>query len=584
MNIEPLPLSATGKQWKVSSWIADETIVLEDGTPVPDEIVSIIKGRGVEDVSAWLKPDLEKFMPNPLLIPRLKEAAHRICEAVRSGEKVALYGDYDVDGATSVAQVSRWFCAAGAPKPRIYIPDRLTEGYGPNEKAMEKLKSEGIGLLIVQDSGTAALAPLSHAHSLGMDIVVIDHHEPREDGLLPPGIVVNPKLEDTLHLNMTYLCTAGLTFLVLVACNRMMIDSGWFREKELPVPDIKRLLGLVALGTVADVVPLVKLNRAYVARGLLYASDNPGLNALMGVTDRGDLTAYNCGFVWGPCINAGGRLGDTSQGARLLSGDDEDECLALALSLRDMNEERKGVQSAIVDKVYETIENNGGTGRPDEVLVVHVPDAHPGVIGIAAGKVKERMDRSVVVIGQGGKGSARAVVGYNMGQYFLKAAEDGLLVKGGGHAAAAGLTIDTDKIEEFRLFLNSTSRGLVRPPLKVELERHIDDISISLVRKFGLLAPFGMGNPGVSVLLTGGHVSNVQRNKGRHIKCLLKGEKSTVTIMFWHGIGTELGDLILAADGRSADFVGKLKAGFYAGRDYVEMDPVDIRFTDSVLL
>ena len=594
---ELLP-SVLGKEWKLPGPTSvPSPVVLKDGTEVSEAVLRIVLGRGVVNPSTWLDAPIRAYLPKDGAFPRLAEAAGRIISAVQREERIALYGDYDVDGATSVAQMSRWISAASGVQPRTYIPDRAAEGYGPNKGAMDKLAAEGIRLLVVQDSGTTALEVLGYAVTLGMDVVIIDHHEPREDGALPPAIVVNPKLVDTLPLGMDYLCTAGLTMLVLIECNKQAREAGMFRpspntdgdedefsgDNRPPEPDLRRLLGLVALGTVADVVPLVGLNRAYVRHGLAYAEDNPGLQALMEATERHEPSAYNCGFIWGPCINAGGRLGNTERGARLLSSDDEDECRRLAMELRAVNDERKLVQSSIMDQALADIERQGGAGTPDSVLVIHLPEAHQGVIGVVAGKIKELLDRSVLVIGQGGKGSARGVMGFNIGSEFLRAYEDGVLIKGGGHAAAAGLTIDPARIPELRLRLSAASQGIRREPLKVEMVAEAGSVPMHVVRSLLLLAPVGMGNPNAVVLLTGGTLRNVQRIKGRHVKALLVGEDGKkVTIMEWGGVDTSLGKAMLAGEGQRLDLLCKLKVGTYAGTDYVEASPVDMRFLGSL--
>lgn len=577
------PKSISGKTWHVPTGrSAPPKVVLSDGTHVPPEVVFITLGRGIADVAGWLEPSVRSSMPDPHVLPRVREAAVRISDAVLADEKVALYGDYDVDGATSVAQMARWIGALTGKLPRIYIPDRIIEGYGPNAKSMDTLAAEGVRLLIIQDSGTTAFEPIARARELGMDVIVLDHHEPIADGSLPDALVVNPKLADSLELGLDYLCTAGLTMFVLVACNREMRERKGFDLKGVPEPDLRQLWGLTALGTVADMVPLVKLNRAYVRTGLHYSDTNPGLHALMRATDNFEPSPYSCGFIWGPCINAGGRLGDTSRGAILLSSDDDRLCDTLAGDLRDVNEERKKVQAEMMDSAYEAIEAAGGTGSPDAVMVLANESWHPGVIGVAAGKIKERIDRSVVLIGSGGKGSARSVGNFNMGQAFHGAVKAGIISKGGGHAAAAGLTVDLARVDDLRAYLNEMSTGVVRMPLRADLVIDVDVLTVALVRAFSLMEPFGMGNPGPRILLKGGTVGKPQVMKARHLKFPLGNSRGRVQLMMWHGVDTDLGRTLTAAVGRPAEALGRLKINTYGGKENLQMEVDDIRFPTEV--
>ena len=574
------PVSALQQEWRLPVPVEGVPEVrLRDGSVVPPQVCEVLHRRGITNMSEWLQPTLKAFMPDPYVLPSVEAAARRMCQAVRDGEQVALYGDYDVDGATSVGQTYRWFAPLSVPGrlPFRYIPDRLKEGYGPNSKAMETLAGQGVTLLVVQDSGTSALEPLAHAVSLGMDVVVLDHHEPREDGVMPPAIVVNPKLLASLPVGLDYLCTAGLTFLVLVACNRLLRDEGWFAETGKVEPDLRELVMMAALGSVCDVVPLVGLNRALVSAGLGVMDRNPGVFALMNATQNHKHTAHSCGYIWGPCINAGGRLGDTSQGATLLSSDDPEKCAVMAEALLALNKERRGVQDAIMDKAYLMIDEAGGVGDPSRVLVLYNPEWHPGVIGVAAGKLKEELRRSMVFIGAGGKGSARAVKGFNIGRAFLEAVENGMLIKGGGHAAAAGLTVDPARIPELLAFLQSRSVGIVLSPVKLELVLEADAVPMSLMRTLMLMEPTGVANRPPKVMLTGGKLCDIQVRKGRHIKATLRKGRGGTDIMVWNCMDTVMGRMLLSHEGALLDAVGRLSINEFRGRNTVEMIVEDVR-------
>lgn len=575
-------LKAEIRSWNLSLPEKMEGITLGDETWIPGDVVSICKARGIEDVAAWLNPDFRSFMPDPLVLPRMKEFSERLAKAVWTSERIALFGDYDVDGATSVSQIHHWYSELTGVEPRIYIPDRKKEGYGPNEGAMKILASEGHSLVIIQDSGTgrAAMGPISKARELGMDVLVLDHHEAPEDGALPDAILVNPKMPDSKSAGLDYLCTAGLTFLSLVATGRLLREQGFFKDRK--EPDLRLLLGLVSLGTVSDVVPLKGLNRAYVRLGVHRSDANPGLHALMTVTGREEPTAYNCGFVWGPCINAGGRLGDTSRGARLLSSRDPDFCEFMAKELKEVNEERKAVQSRIIDQAIAMLRDEPDLEREDRVVVLYREDWNPGVIGVAAGKLKDRLERSVVFIGEGGKGSARAISGFNIGQAFIRATERGLLIRGGGHSAAAGLTIDPSRLEEFKVFLDEASRGVKIKPGEIEACYGLEEVGLPLVRAFAWMGPFGIGNPMPRVMIKDGVAERVNQMKGRHLKFRLtqpdRSDVPGIDVVAFDVVDLPLGEVIKSVEGRRIHVIGKLSEENWNGRFEVRMTLEDLVF------
>ena len=547
---------------------------------ISPEVVAIAARRGVSDISAFFRPSLRAAMPDPSSLSGMDEAVARFAAAVRGGERVAVFGDYDVDGATSTALLLRWLRLCGLRDAMFHIPQRLTEGYGPNIPAIEALRAAGATLLVIADSGTGAMAQIARAREIGLDVLVLDHHEPNEDGSLPDAVVVNPKLPSN-DGSLSYLCTAGLVFLFLAAANRSLRDSGFFAPPGPPEPKLQNLLGLVALGTVADVVPLKGLNRAYVHLGLSRMHFVPGLAALRDAVNAGreeekriGWTAYACGFSFGPCINAGGRISDTTQGTRLLSTDDPGEARAVAEELVALNAVRQEMQREMVARCVENVAADDVAGD-DAVIVIHDEAWHPGVVGLGASKVKDHFDRSAVVIGKGGKGSGRAVEGYGMGRSFLRAAERGLLLKGGGHAAAAGLTIDPARIPEFRAFMQEESRGTVRPPTQVDLVVPVGGLGYAAVDDFELLAPFGMGNPRPRVAVTGGVLEDVRLLKEKHVKGRLVTGRHRMDFILFNGAGTPLGEKLRAADGHRVDLLGELSVNEYGGRTCVQIKPTD---------
>lgn len=570
-------VSVLERRWEVRSGPegAPAQVVLKNGWEVSPEVVAIAARRGAGDVAAFLEPSLRHFMPDPSVLSGMDEAVDRFARAVRGRERVAILGDYDVDGATSTALLLRYLRLAGCHDAIFHIPHRLNEGYGPNVPAVQGLQARGATLLVIADSGTStsAFPPIAWARENGMDVVVLDHHEPNEDGSLPPAVVVNPKLPSN-DGSLSYLCTAGLAFLFLVGVNRQLRNEGFYVPGERPEPKLTDLLGLVALGTVADVVPLVGLNRAYVSLGVDQMPLIPGLAALMSEAGDGALTSHACGFVYGPCINAAGRIHDTRLGTILLSSDDADEYGPLAKELVELNRQRQDMQKEMVASCIEKV---GDRGPEDAVIVVYDPSWHPGVVGLGASKVKDRFDRSAVVIGKDGKGSGRSVEGFNMGKAFLKAAASGLLKKGGGHAAAAGLTIDPARVDEFRAFLNEESRGIVRPPTKLDMAVRIGGLSVDAIEDFELLGPFGMGNPKPRVAFHGGILDDVRLLKEKHVKArlVLASARARIDVILFNGVGTPLGEALRLAEGHYVDILGEASINEYGGRTTVQVKPHD---------
>ena len=575
-------VSARGRRWELRPGAAPSTgdVVLRDGYKVPPQVLEVVARRGIEGVADWFEPSLKAFMPDPSTLTAMDDAVARLCRAVEGGERIAVFGDYDVDGATSTAIAIRWLRMVGVADAIFYIPQRLEEGYGPNDKAMDKLRAEGVGLVLCLDSGTGAIDPdpakgydpIGHARRIGLDVVVLDHHEPREDGLMPDAIIVNPKRPED-DGSLAYLCTAGLAFLFLVGANRALRRSGFFAGRGIAEPDLRPLLGLAALGTVADMVPLQGLNRAYVKLGLALMPENPGLAALAEATGEVEFSARTCGFVFGPCINAGGRISDTRQGALLLTTDDPEEARDVAARLFAVNRERQDMQRAMVAACVEraAAENAG-----DAAIVLYDEEWHPGVVGLASNKVKDAFDRTAVVIGQGGKGSGRSVEGFNIGQAFHHAIDLGLIKKGGGHAAAGGLTIDPAKVDEFRRFLCEASKGIERPASKVDLVLPVDGADIEAIEGFEAMAPFGMGNPRPRVAVVGAVLERpVLRSKGAIAAKLFDENRNCVDLILFGGEGTALGDALMAADGRRVDVMGEISINYYAGRRTVQLKVED---------
>ncbi|KAA5801630.1 single-stranded-DNA-specific exonuclease RecJ [Alkalicaulis satelles] len=473
-------------------------------TGVNDALARLLAARGLTAESApdFLSPRLRDSFPDPSSFKGMDDAARLIWDAVEKGVRIALFADYDVDGATSAAQLSRWLSAV-SEAPLIYVPDRIEEGYGPSAAAFESLKARGAGLVITLDCGAAAVGPLASARAMGLPVAVIDHH--LMDGPAPEAeALVNPNQPGD-ESGCGHLAAAGVVFVLLAALNREGRARGAFRDR--PEPDLLALADLAALGTVCDVVPLTGFNRALTAQGLrvMSAWTRPGLAALAeiaGVT--GPASVYHAGFIIGPRINAGGRVGRSDLGARLLTSDDMAEARSLAAELDQHNAARRAIEADVLDEAMAQLER-AGVSEDAPVLIAAGEHWHPGVIGIAAGRVKERFNRPAIVIGIDpdtglAKGSGRSCTGVNLGAAVARARETGLLIAGGGHAMACGLTVEAGRIDALRDFLTEALadewvRAEAARTLELDAVAHPASVSFEFCEALKAAAPFGQGNP-----------------------------------------------------------------------------------------
>lgn len=545
-------LSVTGKEW--SEFTATKTQA-HDG--VSAEICGVVEARGF-DTETFFNPSF-KSMPDPNKLVGMKDAVVAFCDAMQAGKKIGIFGDYDVDGATSTSLLFRWIGRMGGDSV-FYIPDRMTEGYGPNVNAVRLLKEqENVEFLMFLDTGTTAHDSLDLAAELGMEIVTIDHHE--QDSRDPKGILVNPNQRREETREFGYLCTVGLVFLFLVGVQREMRTRNFFTEDRKEI-DLREWLGIVALGTVADLMPLVGLNRAYVALGLPRMATIPGIKALseLNRSKKDNLPAefneHNCGFVFGPCINAAGRIGDTRTGTFLLSTDDEDRAMEIARELVEINAERKAMTELAKEKAINLATT---IYKDDPVIVVYDNEWHPGIVGIVAGRIKEATGKPAIVMGRHGgnlTGSARTHENFKIGAAVIEAKEKGLLIKGGGHHMAAGVTIAEEKIEEFRAFMNKAAEGTKAPPVRVDLALPVGKLSVNLVKSMERMQPFGMGNPKPKVVLHDGFISGTKIMGNGHVKVFLTGEAGVAEAILFFGEQTDLGRALLASKNKFVDILG----------------------------
>ena len=539
---------------------------------------------GLEEADSFLKPRLKDLFPDPSSFAGMDEAAAAILDALAADKKVVVFADYDVDGATSAAQIVRWFRALGR-EMEIYVPDRLTEGYGPSPAAFRRLRGEGADQIIAVDCGATALDALASAEELGLEVVVIDHHLMRE---APSGaaVIVNPNRPDC-GSGQGMLSASGVTFVLLAALNREARRRGLFEDRS--EPDIRQWMDLAALGAVCDVTQLIGFNRALVALGLKAMSkwSNPGLAALMAAAKAPlrPASVFDAGFVLGPRINAGGRIGRSDLGARLLSTDDPAEAQALAEELDVLNAGRRQVEKEIVEDAIRTIERGANFDPDAAALVVAADDWHPGVIGIVAGRLRERYRKPAVVIAVDraadiGRGSGRSSPGVNLGRAVQEAYEFGMLLAGGGHAMAAGLSIRPSAIPEFRVFL--VERLADEQTLAAQVDALEIDALISprgatreLTEEFARLAPFGPGVPEPLVALAGVRSEMASALNGGHVRCQLSdGQGRGLKAIAWRSADGELGRRLLSGGG-PLHVVGRLKADDWNGRRSVQLEIED---------
>lgn len=509
----------------------------------------------------------------------MEAAAARIADAVIGGETITLFADYDVDGATSAAILIRHLRALGA-NPSHYIPDRLLEGYGPSIEALLMLRNSGTSLLLLLDCGTQAFAELEAARAAGLDVIVVDHH--KASATLPPAVaVVNPNRFDEqadggIAAQHGHLCTAGLAFLLAVAVQRALRRRGWFSG---PEPDLAPLLDLVALGTVADVMPLVGLNRVFVALGLrrLQARRNIGLEALLEVARIEQPDAASLGYALGPRVNAGGRVGTADLGVRLLTTGDRAEAMQLARELDALNAARRQIEAQVTQEALDLAD-------PQAPLAIVAGEGwHPGVIGIAAARLKERLERPAIVIARDGdrpaRGSGRSIAGVDLGAAVLEAKDRGLLLAGGGHAMAAGLTVHPDQLEALRGFLcdrlgPAVAAAVGARALAIDLAVTATGLSPALVDALEAAGPYGQGWPAPRVAV--GPVKLVEATRvghdAAHVRLVGTGPGGgRVKAILFRGAETALGGALLAGRGRRLQLCGRPVRNSWQGQVSAEL-------------
>jgi single-stranded-DNA-specific exonuclease len=581
--------SATGRAWRdrLDERGAARALAIAQRHELPELLARILAGRNVEAeaVDAFLDPAIKRSMPDPNVLTAMPEAAARIADAMTRGESIAIFGDYDVDGATSAAVLAR-FLRQGGIEPIIHIPDRLFEGYGPNVEAVRALAARGATLLVTVDCGTTSIEPLSEAKALGMDVVVIDHHQ--ADEALPPAMaIVNPNRRDDLS-GLGYLAAVGLVFMTVVAINRELRARDFWTDAR-PEPDLLTYLDDVALGTVADVVPLIGLNRAFVAKGLLVLRrrEQPGLVSLMDVARlSGPPEAWHLGFLLGPRINAGGRIGRADLGVRLLLEADPIEAAKIAAELDRLNRERQAIEQETLAQAEAEAMAALGIEETGAVVITAAEGWHPGVVGLVAARLKEKFGRPAFAValepGGIGTGSGRSISGVDIGRAVRRAVTEGLLIKGGGHAMAAGVTLRKGALAQFRAFLEAalsadvaTARRL--SGLMIDGAVSAAGANLELVAMIERAGPFGSGNPEPVIALPAHTVTYAEEVGQAHMRVRLKSaDGAAVNAIAFRAAGQKLGTALLNSRGRQVHAAGSFAVDRYQGEERVQFRLTDI--------
>ena len=576
-------MSVVGKNWIQKEFDLDEIKFIKENFFLDEIVAKLLSIRKIkkEEINFFLNPSIKNSLPNPYSLNDMQKAIDRTISCIVSNEKVGIFGDYDVDGATSTAILGNYFRALNLPY-EIYIPDRQKEGFGPNEKGFDYLIENGSKLIFTVDCGTLSYLPIEYANTKKIDVIVIDHHQ-SEINLPKAHSIVNPnRFDDRSELN--YLCAAGVCFMFLVALNKKLRENNWFINKSINEPDLLNFLDLVSLGTICDVVPLVDLNRAFVNQGLKVVNQkkNLGLKTLIEISEiENNLTTYHLGYVLGPRINAGGRVGKSTHGAKLLLNNDSKDSFKISSELNNYNKERQLLEKELLKDIMD--KDYGLTDEP--VIVLHGENWHEGIIGIIAARIKEKYNKPTFIISTKsglGKGSARSIYGFDIGTAVIAAVQNKILIRGGGHKMAAGFTLDTDKISEFKNFLIRKFKSI---NINLESKKNIfydteispSAINIDFYDKINVLSPFGSGNPEPKFIIKNVRPVNSKIVGEKHIKSIFEGsDSSTFKTITFNCVDNELGSYLLKKNIKNFNILGKLSLNEWRGQKNVEFIIDDI--------
>ena len=576
-------LSVSGKNWICKEFSSEEIDFFKTNYFLDEIVAKLLSIRKIkrEEIKFFLDPSIKDILPNPYVLKDMDKAIERTKKAILNTEKIGIFGDYDVDGATSTAILGKYFELLNIPF-ETYIPDRKNEGFGPNEKGFSEFIVKGVNLIFTVDCGTLSFAPMDFAKKKKVDVIILDHHQ-SETRLPSAHSIVNPnRFDDRSELN--YLCAAGVCFMFLVALNKSLRDQNWFLNNSIKEPNLINILDLVSLGTVCDVVPLVGLNRAFVRQGLkvFKKKNNLGLKTLIEVCSiENRITTYHLGYILGPRINAGGRVGKSTHGANLLLNKSPKNAFKLAADLNTYNEERKILETELLNKILSAEHANSA----DPVIILYGENWHEGIIGIIAARVKDKFNKPTIVISVNngiGKGSGRSIHGFDLGSVVIGAVQSGILSKGGGHKMAAGFTINMNNFNDFKEFVFRKFKS-INMSLEEKKNYYFDveiapsAVNIDFFEKVNLLAPFGSGNPEPRFVIKDVKIVNSKTIAEKHIKTVLIGSDSTtLKAISFNSAETLLGSYLIKKNTRPFDIAGKLSLNEWRGERNVEFIIDDI--------
>ena len=574
--------SVTGKNWLFKQYDENYAKKIYETFHFSEILSKIISIRKIEldQIENFINPTIKKNIPNPNSIKDMDIATNATISHIQKKNIIGIFGDYDVDGATSAAILAKYFKHINQPF-ELLIPDRIKDGYGPTEKGFDLLIDKGSKLIISVDCGTSSFDAILHAKNRNVETIVLDHHQ--GDIKLPEATaIVNPnQIND--KSNLVYLCAAGVCFMFLVALNSKLRNKNWFKLNNIIEPDILNFLDLVCLGTICDVVPVIGLNRAIVKQGLKVFGKrkNIGLKTLYDNSKiKNQPNTYHLGYLIGPKINAGGRVGKSSFGAELLISDNQEKVDYLAKELNNFNEQRKKIEFELIQK----IENETKYSK-DPILLIQGKDFHEGIIGIAASRIKDKYKKPCIIIsvnGKIGKGSARSVFGFDIGSIIISAVQNRILIKGGGHKMAGGFSININNIETFKEFLikKYNNLGIKNDNLK---NLYLDSLilptalNVEFYKNIEILSPFGAGNPEPKFIIEDLKLANSNIIANKHIKAIFYSKSNEVikTIAF-NSVGTVLESYLIKNNKSTMNIAGTLISNYWNGKNNIEFVINDI--------
>ena len=576
-------LSVSSKNWVLKQYNQEDVVFFKDNFSL-DEITSkLLSIRNIkkEEVKGFLNPSIKNFLPNPYTLNDMQKSCKKVFDIINRDSKIGIFGDYDVDGASATALLGNYFSALGS-NYITYIPDRKKEGYGPSIEAFKYFIDNKINLIFTVDCGTLSFEAIEYAKNNDIDVIVLDHHQSKIN--LPKAhSIVNPNRIDDKS-NLKYLCAAGVTFMFLVALNKELRTNNWFKRRNVVEPNLIEYLDLVTLGTICDVVPLIGLNRAIVTQGLkiLKSKKNLGLKTLLNVCGiENSPNIYHVGYMLGPRINAGGRVGKSSHGANLLLNNNPKEAFKIATELDQFNKERQYLEKDVLDKIQKEIKID----ISEPVIIICGKNWHEGVIGIVAARIKDKFNKPVIIISiekDIGKASARSIVGFDIGSVIIAATQENILMKGGGHKMAGGFTIKADQIEKFKKFIfkkfsKLDQYSIKQRPLFLDSIISPTAINIEFYNKVNVLAPFGSGNPEPKFIIENLKTVSHKIIKEKHIKSVLLGaDGSTIKTIAFNSVDNEIGAYLLKKDNKLFNIAGKLSLNEWRGQSNVEFIIDDI--------